>query len=242
VDDPSAKKLRLNQAIAKTGYCSRRDADRLIEEGRVSVNGEVVHDFSTAVDPTSDELAVDGNPINIQDFVYVAMYKPRGIVTTTSDERGRTTVLDLLPARLRHLRPVGRLDKNSEGLILITNDGDLTQKITHPVHHLPKTYIVSVRGKMTDRDLKRMSSGILLDDGITLPASTGLIARDSSSTTFELTIREGRNRQIRRMCTQLGFDVSRLVRVSIGGLQLGQMTPGSWRYLTSVELRQLERL
>jgi pseudouridine synthase len=242
VDLPPAKKLRLNQAIAKTGYCSRRDADKLIEDGRVSVNGEIVHDFSTAVDPAHDELAVDGNPINIQDLMYVAMYKPRGIVTTTSDERGRTTVIDLLPANLRHLRPVGRLDKNSEGLILLTNDGDLTQKITHPVHHLPKTYIVSVRGNMTHRDLKMMSAGILLDDGITLPASTRLIDRDSTSTTFELTIREGRNRQIRRMCTQLGFEVSRLVRVSIGGLQLGQMTPGSWRYLTSVELRQLERL
>jgi 23S rRNA pseudouridine2605 synthase len=233
--------LRLNQAIAKTGYCSRRDADKLIAEGRVSVNGELVRDFSRAVDPDHDELAIDGNPLNIHDFLYVAMYKPRGIVTTTSDEQGRTTVLDLLPVRLRHLRPVGRLDMHSEGLILITNDGDLTQKVTHPVHHLPKTYIVTVRGDLTNRDLKLMSRGILLDDGITLPANTRLINRDSTSTTFELTIREGRNRQIRRMCEQLGFNVSRLVRVSIGELQLGQMTPGSWRYLTSVELRQLER-
>src|SRR5262245_57783471 len=134
--------FRLNQAIAKSGLCSRRNADALIAAWRVRVNGETVRDYNAQVDPESDEIAVDGKPLAIHDYVYIAVYKPRGVVTTVSDEKGRKSVMDLLPAKFRHLRPVGRLDMNSEGLLIFTNDGDLTQKITHPAHHLPKHYRV----------------------------------------------------------------------------------------------------
>lgn len=233
------KQFRLNQAIAKSGYCSRRDADKLIAAGRVSVNGKVVTDFSLAVDPSADRLAIDGKPHKFKQFTYVVMNKPRGIITTCSDQFGRRDVLDLLPDNLRHLRPVGRLDMDSEGLLLLTNDGDLTQKVTHPVHHLEKKYLVWVSGAIGQSDLKQMSEGIFLSDGRTLPAKVRLLNRRKSESSFELTIREGRNRQIRRMCTQLGYRVTRLVRVGIGGLQLGQMAPGVWRYLDQDEIEKL---
>jgi len=235
----SSLEFRLNQALAKTGECSRRDADRLIAAGRVKVNGKVVTDFSFKVSPQTDNLTVDGKRVRIQAYVYLAMYKPAGIVTTCSDEQGRTTILDLLPGNLQHVRPVGRLDMYSEGLILLTNDGSLTQKVTHPVYHLPKHYLVTVRGSVSQQDLRHMSRGVVLEDGPTLPANVRLIERDPRNSIFELSIQEGRNRQIRRMCDQLGYRVSRLVRLGIGGLQLGQMTPGSWRHLSKAELTEL---
>src|SRR5579875_253829 len=231
--------FRLNQAIAKAGLCSRRNADKLIAAGRVRLNGKVVRDFSASVDPAADVLEVDGRKGEMQSYVYLAMYKPRGLVTTCSDQFRRKTVLELLPARLRHLRPVGRLDMDSEGLLLFTNDGALTQRITHPVHHLPKRYLVTVAGRLDDRDLAVMAAGVELPDGRTAPAGARLISRRADTSTFELTIAERKNRQIRRMCTHLGYHVTRLLRVAIGGLQLGLMTPGSWRYLTGAEIRKL---
>lgn len=231
--------FRVNQAIAKAGLCSRRDADKLIASGRVRLNGKIVRDFAATVNPQEDMLEVDGRKVQLRSFVYVAMYKPRGVVTTCSDEFRRKTVLELLPERLRHLRPVGRLDMDSEGLLIFTNDGTLTQRITHPYHHLPKRYIVTVKGNMAEKDLNLMSSGIVLSDGRTSPARVRILRWDHEDSTFELTIHEGKNRQIRRMCAQLGYHVKRLVRVAIGRLQLGQMTPGSWRYLTGAEMKEL---
>jgi 23S rRNA pseudouridine2605 synthase len=238
--DSASKQFRLNQALSKAGICSRRQADQLIASGRVRVNGNPVRDFSTTVDPERDSLEVDGKPVQFKTFVYIAMYKPRGIVTTCADERGRTSVIDLLPAELSHLRPVGRLDMNSEGLLIVTNDGELTQKVTHPLFHLPKRYLVTVKGALRQRDLKQMSKGVPLADGPTLPAQARFVEQNDNETTFELTITEGRNRQIRRMCAHLGYQVTRLVRVGIGGLQLGQMVPGSWRYLSRGDMRKLE--
>jgi pseudouridine synthase len=232
--------FRLNQAIAKSGFCSRRNADVLIASGRVRVNGETVRDFNTQVNPETDDITVDGQTLEIHEYVYIAVYKPRGVVTTVSDEKGRKSVMDLLPARFKHLRPVGRLDMNSEGLLIFTNDGDLTQKITHPAHHLPKHYRVTVKGTIRDAHLSALAAGMKLADGPTQPAAVSLIDRGPSSSIFDIVISEGRNRQIRRMCEQLGYRVSRLVRLGIGRLQLGQMTPGSWRYLTFDETRQLE--
>jgi len=233
------KGFRLNQAVAKSGFSSRREADRLIAAGRVSVNGEPVTDFNRVVDPDTDELRVDGKILRIKQYIYVAMYKPRGVVTTCADELGRKQVLDLLPLKLHHLRPVGRLDMDSEGLLIFTNDGNLTQRLTHPLHHLPKRYLVTVKGRLGSADLERMSAGLVLSDGKTQPARASLVSQDASASTFELVLREGRNRQIRRMCAQLGYPVQRLVREGIGRLQLGQMTPGSWRYLTAAEISQL---
>jgi pseudouridine synthase len=232
--------FRLNQAIAKAGVCSRREADKLIAAGRVRLNGITVTDFATAVNAATDTLEIDGKQVRLKEFVNIVMYKPRGIVTTCADEYGRESVLDLLPSHLHHLRPVGRLDKESEGLLILSNDGDLTQKLTHPVHHMAKTYLVTVKGLVQHDDLKRLSKGLMLSDGPTLPAQARLIKRDGGLTTFELSIREGRNRQIRRMCAHLGYQVIRLVRVGIGELQLGQMAPGSWRYLMKGEMSKLE--
>lgn len=234
-----AQLFRLNQAIAKTGQCSRRQADALISAGRVKVNGKIVQDFNFRIDPCVDKLQVDGKKLSIEEFLYIAVHKPKGVVTTCSDEKGRQDILQILPPKLRHLRPVGRLDMNSEGLILLTNDGDLTQQVSHPQYHLLKRYEVTVKGKMSNRDLSAMSSGVELDDGLTAPARVKLLSRDNFSTIFELAIAEGRNRQIRRMCEELGYRVLRLLRVSIGGLQLGEMTPGSWRYLTPAELENM---
>lgn len=205
----------------------------------MSVNGKTVTDFNRTVDPLVDTVSVDGKPLDIRPFVYVAMYKPRGLVTTCKDEKGRRSVIDLLPSRLRHLRPVGRLDLNSEGLLIFTNDGDLTQRVTHPAHHLPKRYLVTVKGQIKDAHLMVLARGMVLADGPTQPAMVALIERTPAASTFEMVIQEGRNRQIRRMCAQLGYQVSRLVRVAIGRLQLGEMKPGAWRYLTAHEIRQL---
>jgi len=234
--------LRLNQAIAKTGYCSRRAADELIAQGRVKLNGKVIKEFGALVSD-KDKLAVDNKPIAVKSFTYVAMYKPFGIVTTCQDEHDRQTILDLLPANLSHLRPVGRLDLASEGLIVLTNDGELTQRLTHPSMHTDKFYVVTVKGAMQSQDYKLMASGVELDDGRTKPATVRQLAKGKQgnvpTTTFELVISEGRNRQIRRMCEKLGYSVIRLVRTGIGALQLGKMTPGTWRYLTVKEINAL---
>lgn len=231
--------MRLNQALAKTGICSRRQADELIAQGRVSINGSIVRDFSSQIDPDRDSLCLDGKMLVFKRNIYVMLNKPKGIVSTRSDESDRQTVLDLLPPSLRHLRPVGRLDMYSEGLLLLTNDGHLAQKVTHPIHHMSKTYLVEVEGEVSDRELKQLSSGISLEDGITQPAKVRLVGRNKTYSEFEIVLKEGRNRQIRRMCDHLGYRVTRLQRLSIGRLQLGDMSIGTWRYLTDVEVRLL---
>lgn len=231
--------MRLNQAIARTGYCSRRKADELIASGKVKVNGQIALDFSRQVDPNSDELVVEGKLLKFTHLMYVAMNKPPGVVTTMSDESGRETVLDLLPPKLRSLRPVGRLDMYSEGLLLLTNDGHFAQRLTHPSMHLPKLYEVEIRGCISDKHLQMMSSGLELEDGKTLPAKVKLITRNKSFSEFEISIREGRNRQIRRMCALLGYSVVRLRRLGIGMLRLGLIPSGAWRYLTDAEVRLL---
>ena len=238
-EPPLVTPLRLNRAVASTGYCSRRKADELIVSGRVQVNGVVVKDFNCEIYPQDDTLTVNGQRLDWQHHVYLALNKPPGVVTTMKDERGRSTVMDLMPPHLRHLRPVGRLDMYSEGLLLLTNDGDLSQKLTHPAHQMPKLYRAFVRGNVANSDLTKLAQGIYLEDGLTLPAKVRLIARHGSSSEFEITLLEGRNRQIRRMCAVLGLPVIRLVRLGIGRIQLGQMDPGQWRYLTDAEVKLL---
>ncbi len=228
--------MRLNQAIARTGYCARRKADELIAAGKVRVNGKLATDFSLQIDPEYDELIVEGNKLSFGHHIYVALNKPAGVVTTMSDQDGRTTVIDLLPPNLRSLRPVGRLDMYSEGLLILTNDGELAQRLTHPSMHLPKLYEIRVRGTVTDAHLRSMSKGIMLDDGMTLPAKVKLQSRNNSYSDFEISITEGRNRQIRRMCSHFGYAVVRLRRLGIGRLQLGLIPSGSWRYLTDDEV------
>ena len=229
--------MRLNQAIASTGICSRRKADLLIADGKVKVNNEIVTEFSRQVDPAVDRLSVEGKPLKFKASIYIALNKPPGIVTTMSDESGRETVIDLLPKNLRIVKPVGRLDMYSEGLLLLTNDGEFAQRLTHPSKHIAKTYEIRVKGALKDADLQRMAKGVMLEDGVTLPAKVKLRMRNNSYSDFEISISEGRNRQLRRMCSALGYVVVRLRRLGIGRLQLGLLPSGSWRYLTDAEVK-----
>lgn len=233
------EKLRLNRAIATTGICSRRNADELIKEGRVSVNGVRTTDLSLQVNPRKDKIAVDGKPLYKKDFEYIVLYKPKGVVTTCDDEKGRRTVIDLLPDDLQHLKPVGRLDRDSEGMIILTNDGELAQTLTHPSHHVEKTYKVTVEGHIEETALRTLREGVRLSEGMTQRAEIHSLRKSGNLSTFVIVIREGRNRQIRRMCAKVGYNVLRLVRVRIGALQLNLKEPGDWRQLSDSEITQL---
>jgi len=233
------EKLRLNRAIAATGICSRRDADELIKTRRVKVNGALADDLSMQVDPTKDRIQVDGKPLYKKAYDYVVLYKPKGVVTTCDDEKGRRTVIDLLPAELQHLKPVGRLDRDSEGMIILTNDGALAQTLTHPSHHVDKTYRVTVEGHIEQSALKVLSEGVRLSEGMTQSARIHSLKRSGNMSTFVIVISEGRNRQIRRMCAKVGYNVLRLVRERIGALQLNLKEPGQWRHLLASEVSLL---
>ncbi|HIA50725.1 MAG TPA: rRNA pseudouridine synthase [Candidatus Melainabacteria bacterium] len=234
------EKLRLNRAIAATGICSRRDADELVKARRVKVNGVIVDDLSMQVDLAKDRIQVDGKPLYKKAYDYVVLYKPKGVVTTCDDEKGRRTVLDLLPPDLQHLKPVGRLDRDSEGMIILTNDGALAQTLTHPSHHIDKTYRVTVDGHIDQNALKTLSEGVRLSEGITQRAHVHSLKRSGNLSTFVIVISEGRNRQIRRMCAKVGYNVLRLVRERIGALQLNLKEPGQWRQLMASEVSLLK--
>lgn len=203
------------------------------------VNGVVCTDFSRDIDAERDALDIEGKILSFKTHTYIAMNKPPGVVTTTSDEQQRETVIDLLPKNLQHMKPVGRLDMYSEGLLILTNDGDLALKLTHPRHHLPKLYEVRVRGSLSKQDVRLLSEGVPLDDGPAAAANVQIVDRNKTYTDVQITLVEGRNRQIRRMFAYLGYPIVRLVRLAIGGLQLGEVAPGSWRYLTSQEVSEL---
>ncbi len=227
---------RLQKILARVGFGSRRVGEELIAEGRVTVNGEVA-DLGRRVDPASDVIAVDGVPIGTAPgLVYYLLNKPRGTVTTASDPEGRPTVVELVPAEPR-VFPVGRLDWDTEGLLLLTNDGSLTQRLTHPSHGVEKEYLAEVEGEPSRATLRRLREGVELDDGVTAPAKASLLAPNL----IKLTIHEGRNRQVRRMCEAVGHPVRRLVRSRIGSLADRRLEPGAWRELTQREVRQLER-
>ncbi len=236
------EKLRLNRAIAATGICSRRHADELIKEGRITVNGEPANDLSLQVDLLKDKIAVDGKPLYKKPFDYVVLYKPKGVVTTCDDEQGRCTVIDLMPPELQHLKPVGRLDRDSEGMIILTNDGALAQTLAHPSHHVDKTYRVTVDGQIDESALKVLREGVRLSEGMTQQAEIHSLKRSGNMSTFVIVIREGRNRQIRRMCAKVGYNVLRLVRERIGALQLNLKEPGEWRHLMASEVSLLSEV
>lgn len=242
-EDGSAA-LRLNKALAQAGVCSRRAADDLIFAGRVTVNGETVTEPGRRVDPGTDRVAVDGRPLAAPPprHVYVLLHKPVGVVTTLSDPEGRPTVLALLPASMRKRRivPVGRLDVMSEGLLLLTDDGELVNRMTHPRHHVPKTYALTVRGAVDEAALGTMRRGMRLAEGEKLaPVEARIVGRTRESTLLELVLRQGVNRQIRRMCRDLGLTVQKLKRTAIGPLALGDLGPGKARELTRGEIGRL---
>ncbi len=232
--------IRIHKIMADSGYCSRRKAELLIKQGRVKLNGHPVKVGDKAT--FKDLITVDGERIYIpkkKNFVYLMLNKPRGYVTTVSDEKERKCVMDLLEDVETRVYPVGRLDRNSEGLLLFTNDGEFANSIMHPSKHITKTYRVTVRPDINDEQLVKLSSGIELDGRKTLPATVNVLEKQAGRVVMTITIKEGRNRQVRRMCEAVGLEVARLRRISIGPLKLGMLKPGDYRELTAEELRAI---
>jgi 23S rRNA pseudouridine2605 synthase len=222
--------------LARAGLGSRRACDDLIAEGRVTVNGEPA-DLGRRVDPDHDRVAVDGVPVAVAEgLVYYLLNKPAGVVTTASDPQGRATVIGLVPDEPR-VFPVGRLDAATEGLLILTNDGDLAHRLSHPSHGVEKEYVAIVEGRPAPGVVRRLREGVELEDGMTAPARVSL----QPPSTLRIAIHEGRNRQIRRMCDAVGHPVVRLVRTRIGPLVDRSLRPGRWRPLSRAEVRALER-
>jgi 23S rRNA pseudouridine2605 synthase len=229
---------RLQKVLARAGFGSRRVCEEFIEDGRVEVNGEVAV-LGRRVDPEHDRVTVDGVTIPVRPgLVYYLLNKPAKVVTTASDPEGRPTVIDLVPAEPR-VFPVGRLDWDTEGLLLLTNDGDLAHGLTHPSRGVPKTYLAEVSGIPTRGTLRRLREGVDLEDGRTAPAKARLAQATATGSALELVIHEGRNRQVRRMCEAVGHPVRRLVRTRFGPLGDNRLAPGQWRVLTQGEIRAL---
>jgi pseudouridine synthase len=233
-------KLRLNKILAQAGLSSRRGADRLIAEGHVSVNGVVTTDLATLADPDVDLVTVDGRPLPRSETLrYLLLHKPRGYVTTVRDPQGRPVVTDLVPDDVR-LYPVGRLDADVEGALLLTNDGALTHRLLHPRYEVPRVYEAQVEGAVRAGDLTRWRRGVTLDDGRAVPLAVELLGRGEGTTTrVALTFTEGRKHEVKRFCEALGHRVVRLRRVAFGPIELGKLRPGQWRALTPREVAQL---
>lgn len=233
-------KERLQKIISAAGIASRRHAEKLISAGRVSVNGIVVKELGAKAEATKDVIRIDGNIISIEKTdLYIALNKPAGFVTTLSDPQKRPTVLDLLGDVPERIYPVGRLDYDSAGLLLLTNDGDFAQKVQHPRFQIPKVYRVKIQGRPSKEELKKLSKGIVLSDGVFKPESIQIEKFNERSCWLRLTLKEGKNRIIRRGFEAAGRRVSRLVRESIGAVELGSLKEGSWRNLTKKEITSL---
>jgi len=243
----SSPTIRLNKFIAQCGISSRRGADDLVFAGKVTVNGVLADSPGIKVDPASDAVEVNGKPISLPNSgkdITILLNKPVETVTTVKDPQGRETVLDLLPKDIRDMRPfpVGRLDFFSEGLLLLTTDGDLCYRLTHPKWHLPKVYNVTVRGTVPDKAVKAMRAGMRLKEGDQLaPAKVELKKPVAGTQVIEITLIQGINRQIRRMCSDLNLTILRLKRVKQGPLSLGDLKNGTWRELTQDELKSLKK-
>lgn len=231
---------RLQKIIAAAGIASRRAAEQFIVEGRVRVNGAVVSELGAKADPDKDHIKVDGKLINPkQPKTYVALNKPVGYVTTMSDPEGRPMVKDLLKGIKVRVYPVGRLDYDTEGLLLLTNDGDFAHRIMHPAHELPKTYLVKIKGMLDEKAIAELEKGVYLDDGKTAPARVKKVRKEESNSWVEIVIHEGRKRQVRRMIDRVGHSVIKLKRIKIGALSLGDLPVGKYRYLAPEEIREL---
>jgi len=232
--------VRLQKLLAAAGFGSRRGAEELIRQGRVSVDGRIAR-IGDSADPETQRVALDGERIRLEPHRYWLLHKPTGIVTTMSDPHGRQTVMDLLPEGVGRLHPVGRLDRDSSGLLLLTNDGALTQALLHPSHEGEKEYEVTVKGELRENSMRKLARGVRLEEGRTKPARVGSVRFDSARdvTVFRLTLTEGRKRQIRRMMLMLGHPVKKLVRVRIGPLVIGRLAPGRARALRAGEIAAL---
>jgi len=239
---------RLQKIIAHAGFASRREAEAMIRDGRVTVNGRVVTELGTKADAGNDHIKVDGKLITrAEPHRYILLYKPKEVMTTVEDPQGRRTVIELVRGIRERIYPVGRLDFHSEGLVLLTNDGDLAFKVAHPKHGSVKTYHVKVRGVPEDRLVEKLERGITIDGKRTLPCEIARMKttgrrEDEGNSWFEVKLREGRTQQIRRMFQAVGHPVSKLKRVAIGPLSDPKLTPGAWRELTKHEVKMLETM
>ncbi len=235
------EKIRLQKYISESGFCSRRKAEQLIIQNRVKINN-INAIIGSKVNPLKDIITVDGERIiksRKKDYKYIILNKPRGYVTTMKDEKGRKCVADLISDIDSRVYPVGRLDVNSEGLIILTNDGGFANDLMHPSRHVSKKYRVTIRPDITDEQAAKLSSGIEIDGRKTAPAQVYIISKQANRVVLEIVIKEGRNRQIRKMCEALNLEVARLKRVSIGPIKLGMLKPGTYRNFSKDELRAI---
>jgi pseudouridine synthase len=229
----------LERVLSKAGAGSRVDARGWIRAGRVTVNGQVVRDPDSWIDMGRDRVRLDGKPLQARERIYLLLYKPTGYLTTYRDPRGRPTVYDLIADLGTFVSPVGRLDLDTSGLLLMTNDNQLAERVTNPASHVPKTYLVKASMRLTDEQLQQLRDGVELADGPTRPARVRRVRDSEKYTHLEITLTEGRNRQVRRMIEALGATVLKLVRVKIGSISIGVLQIGKWRLLTEREVRTL---
>lgn len=236
-----AKLIRLQKMLADCGVASRRKSEELIKAGKVKVNGRVA-EIGDKVDPVNDKVYVSGRRVTgtaRPQLRYIMLNKPRGVLTTMSDEKGRKCVADLIKDIPERVYPIGRLDRDSEGMLLLTNDGEFANHIMHPKKHVNKVYRVTVRPNINDEQVNKLESGIVIDGRKTAPAQVRVVTREEGRAVLEVVIREGRNRQIRKMCDAVGLEVARLKRTAIGGVKLGGLRSGMYRDLTDIEVRKL---
>ena len=235
--------MRLNKYIAECGAASRRGADKLISDGLVKINNKVVTELGTIVNEDNDTVTVNGKKLVLRNRdVYIILNKPKGCITAVKDDKGRKTVMDYVESKDKRLFPVGRLDYDSEGLVLLTNDGDMAYKLTHPSSEIPKTYIAKVEGEIPEKELDKLRDGIPLDGAITHRAKIKVLGVEDRISRIEITIFEGKNRQIRRMFEYIGYNVIFLKRTAIGDIRLGGLGRGLTRYLTPKEIQFLKKL
>lgn len=235
--------IRLQKVLADAGVASRRKAEDLILQGRVTVDGKVIRTLGSKVDPEKSQVVVDGEAITRQKTkIYLALNKPRGILSTLSDPEDRPHLGDLLRDRPERLFHVGRLDKESEGLLLLTNDGELAHRATHPSFSLPKNYLLEVKGNVSREAAESFRSGIELDDGMAKVDKLTVIPGQPGRTLFDVVIHDGRNQILRRMAAASGLEVERLIRIGMGPIKLGELTPGKWREINSAELISLQKV
>ena len=234
---------RLQKLLSRAGIASRREAEKIILEGRVTVDGKIISELGAKADPNLNKICVDGKILTFDaEKIYLLLNKPKNFLSTVKDDRGRRTVLDLVKEISAKIYPVGRLDFDSEGLILLTNDGELTNALLHPKFKIEKTYRAKISGELTEEKIKKLRAGVELEDGLTAPAEVSVISLEKNSATVEITIHEGKNRQVRRMFAAVGCEVKKLTRIKFAGLTLQGVERGKFRRLTFDEVKKLYAL
>ena len=233
--------IRLNKFLSQAGIASRREADRLIAEGKVKVNNRVVQELGYKIDDQKDSIEIDGRKVKKEQvFIYLMLNKPKGYLVTLKDAFKRPTIMNLLPNLKKRVFPVGRLDYESEGLLILTNDGELAYRLTHPRYKIKRTYLVKVMGKPDSAELSKLKKGVFLDGKKTAPAKVNLLESNPRKSLLRIEIHEGRKREIRRMFECIDHRVLKLVRVSFAGLRIGKLKSGTWRFLKQQEIKKLK--